>query len=163
MSPNDITSQACLVFAAGFPYAGSRLSKRTWCAFSDRTAPHVVQYLLCRVSTNKVKRSERADFDSTTTIQANRGSYMFVVIDDRESVTQGYAAGFDREGEVSIGFSSKDFRDWLECAVGNDVLAIGAFILGDCSDRTSMATITTSRWQTRCAAPSTAISYSIAR
>jgi len=30
---------------------------------------------------------------------------MFVVIDDRESVTQGYAAGFDREGEVSIGFS----------------------------------------------------------
>ena len=122
-----------------------------------------MQYLLCRVSTNKVKRSERADFDSTTTIQANRGSYMFVVIDDRESVTQGYAAGFDREGEVSIGFSSKDFRDWLECAVGNDVLAIGAFILGDCSDRTSMATITTSRWQTRCAAPSTAISCSIAR
>lgn len=122
-----------------------------------------MQYLLCRVSTNKVKRSERADFDSTTTIQANRGSYMFVVIDDRESVTQGYAAGFDREGEVSIGFSSKDFRDWLECAVGNDVLAIGAFILGDCSDRTSMVTTTTSRWQTRCGAPSTAISYSIAR
>ena len=63
---------------------------------------------------------------------------MFVVIDDRESVTQGYAAGFDREGEVSIGFSSKDFRDWLECAVGNDVMAIGAFILGDCTDRTSI-------------------------
>jgi two-component system, OmpR family, flagellar system response regulator FtcR len=63
---------------------------------------------------------------------------MFVVIDDRESVTQGYAAGFDREGEVSIGFSSKDFRDWLECAVGNDVKAIGAFILGDCTDRTSI-------------------------
>ena len=97
-----------------------------------------MQYPLCRVSKNKVKRSERAGFDSTTTIQANRGSYMFVVIDDRESVTQGYAAGFDREGEVSIGFSSKDFRDWLECAVGNDVLAIGAFILGDCSDRTSI-------------------------
>ena len=73
---------------------------------------------------------------------------MFVVIDDRESVTQGYAAGFDREGEVSIGFSSKDFRDWLECAVGNDVMAIGAFLLGDCSDRTSTATITTSRSQT---------------
>src|SRR3954471_5622727 len=63
---------------------------------------------------------------------------MFVVIDDRESVTQGYAAGFDREGVVSIGFSSKDFRDWLECAVSNDVMAIGAFILGDCTDRTSI-------------------------
>lgn len=63
---------------------------------------------------------------------------MFVVIDDRESVTNGYAAGFDREGVVSIGFSSKDFRDWLECAVGNDLMAIGAFILGDCSDRTSI-------------------------
>jgi len=63
---------------------------------------------------------------------------MFVVIDDRESVTQGYAAGFDREGVVSIGFSSKEFRDWLECAVGNDVMAIGAFLLGDCSDRTSI-------------------------
>jgi DNA-binding response OmpR family regulator len=61
---------------------------------------------------------------------------MFVVIDDRESVTRGYAAGFDREGVVSIGFSSKEFRDWLECAVGNDVMAIGAFLLGDCSDRT---------------------------
>ena len=44
---------------------------------------------------------------------------MFVVIDDRESVTRGYAAGFDREGVVSIGFSSKEFRDWLECAVGD--------------------------------------------
>ena len=63
---------------------------------------------------------------------------MFVVIDDRESVTRGYAAGFDREGVVSIGFSSKDFRDWLECAMGNDVMAIGAFLLGDCSDRTSI-------------------------
>jgi hypothetical protein len=63
---------------------------------------------------------------------------MFVVIDDRESVTRGYAAGFDREGVVSIGFSSKEFRDWLECAVGNDVMAIGAFLLGDCSDRTSL-------------------------
>jgi DNA-binding response OmpR family regulator len=63
---------------------------------------------------------------------------MFVVIDDRESVTRGYAAGFDREGVVSIGFSSKEFRDWLECAVGNDVMAIGAFLLGDCSDRTSI-------------------------
>ena len=55
---------------------------------------------------------------------------MFVVIDDRESVTQGYAAGFDREGEVSIGFSSKDFRDWLECAVGNDVIGDRRIYLG---------------------------------
>jgi DNA-binding response OmpR family regulator len=63
---------------------------------------------------------------------------MFVVIDDREGVTQGYAAGFDREGVVSIGFSSTDFRDWLECAVGNDLMAIGAFLLGDCPDRISI-------------------------
>jgi two-component system, OmpR family, flagellar system response regulator FtcR len=84
-------------------------------------------------------QTERAClFDSITIIQANRGTYMFVVIDDRESVTRGYAAGFDREGVVSIGFSSKEFRDWLECAVGNDVMAIGAFLLGDCTDRTSI-------------------------
>ena len=84
-------------------------------------------------------QTERAClFDSITTIQANRGTYMFVVIDGRESVTRGYAAGFDREGVVSIGFSSKEFRDWLECAVGNDVMAIGAFLLGDCTDRTSI-------------------------
>lgn len=63
---------------------------------------------------------------------------MFVVIDDRQGVIQGYAAGFDREGIVSIGFSSTDFRDWLECAVSTDLGAIGAFILGDCSDRTSL-------------------------
>lgn len=63
---------------------------------------------------------------------------MFVVIDDREGVTQGYAAGFDREGIVSIGFSSTDFRDWLEGAVGNDLTAIRAFLLGDCPDRISI-------------------------
>lgn len=63
---------------------------------------------------------------------------MFIVIDDRESVTKGYAAGFGREGVTSIGFSSKEFRDWLECAVCNDVMAIGAFLLGDCSERTSI-------------------------
>lgn len=63
---------------------------------------------------------------------------MFVVIDDREGVTQGYAAGFDREGVVSIGFTSTDFRDWLEGAVGNDLTAIRAFLLGDCPDRTSI-------------------------
>jgi DNA-binding response OmpR family regulator len=63
---------------------------------------------------------------------------MFVIIDDREVVTQGYAAGFDREGIVSIGFSSTDFRDWLECAVSNDLAAIRAFLLGDFPDRTSL-------------------------
>ncbi|MGP9813349.1 response regulator transcription factor [Rhodopseudomonas sp. NSM] len=63
---------------------------------------------------------------------------MFVVIDDRQGVVNGYAAGFDREGIVSIGFSSTDFRDWLECAVSTDLGAIGAFILGDCPDRTSL-------------------------
>lgn len=63
---------------------------------------------------------------------------MFVVIDDREVVTDGYAAGFDREGIVSIGFTSTDFRDWLEGAAGEDLTAIGAFILGDCSDRNSI-------------------------
>lgn len=86
-----------------------------------------------------MSRTERAGcLDSITTILANRGIYMFVVIDDRESVTRGYADGFDREGVVSIGFSSKEFRDWLECAAGNDVMAIGAFLLGDCLDRTSI-------------------------
>jgi DNA-binding response OmpR family regulator len=63
---------------------------------------------------------------------------MFVVIDDRQGVIDGYAAGFNREGVVSIGFSSTDFRDWLECAVSNDLGAIGAFLLGDCVDRTSL-------------------------
>ncbi|AXK81717.1 DNA-binding response regulator [Pseudolabrys taiwanensis] len=63
---------------------------------------------------------------------------MFVVIDDRESVTHGYAAGFGREGVASIGFTSKDFRDWLEGAVGNDLSAINAFLLGDCPDRTTL-------------------------
>jgi DNA-binding response OmpR family regulator len=63
---------------------------------------------------------------------------MFIVIDDRESVTHGYAAGFDREGVASIGFSSKDFRDWLDCAVGTELTAINAFLLGDCPDRTTL-------------------------
>jgi DNA-binding response OmpR family regulator len=77
-------------------------------------------------------------FGSLTSIRAGRGVNMFVVIDDREIVTRGYAAGFGREGIESIGFSSVDFREWLDAAMGNDVSAIGAFILGDCMDRTSI-------------------------
>src|SRR3954447_4839300 len=103
------------------------------------------QCALCRISTScvasvEIKQTERACLARLHRIiwRTHRGTYMFVVIDDRESVTHGYAAGFDREGVVSIGFSSKDFRDWLECAVVNDLMAIGAFLLGDCSDRTSI-------------------------
>lgn len=63
---------------------------------------------------------------------------MYVIIDDRDSVTQSYTSGFSREGVASVGFWSEDFQDWLHGAAGTDLSAVDAFLLGDCQDRTTL-------------------------
>jgi DNA-binding response OmpR family regulator len=57
---------------------------------------------------------------------------MYVVVDNRQSVTESYASGFGREGLASVGFEPKDFLDWLNVCGCGDLLAADAFLLGDC-------------------------------
>src|SRR5256885_11641282 len=69
----------------------------------------------------------------------NRGDrLMYIIVDDRESVTNSYVGGLVREGVSSIGFSSGEFWDWLQSANESDLAAVDAFLLGDCDARGSL-------------------------
>ena len=63
---------------------------------------------------------------------------MIVIVDDRESVNGGYAAWFDREGVSATGLSPSDFDNWVKTVSDPDLLAVEAFLLGDCSNRQSL-------------------------
>jgi len=60
---------------------------------------------------------------------------MYVVVDSRNSVTEGYMAGFAREGFASLGLDSSDFKDWLSSASDDDIDAVQGFILGELDER----------------------------
>jgi two-component system, OmpR family, flagellar system response regulator FtcR len=79
---------------------------------------------------------------------------MYVIIDDRENVATSYIGGLDREGVPSVGFSSAEFLAWLEAASDDDLLAIDAFLLGDCDTRGNLPRIV----RKRCRAPIIALS-----
>jgi two-component system, OmpR family, flagellar system response regulator FtcR len=69
----------------------------------------------------------------------NRGEgLMYIIVDDRESVANSYIGGLVREGVSSFGFSSSEFRDWLQSASDSDLAAIDAFLLGDFEARGSL-------------------------
>lgn len=69
---------------------------------------------------------------------AKQGRLMYIIVDDRESVTNSYVGGLVREGVSSIGFSSGEFWDWLQSANESDLAAVDAFLLGDCDARGSL-------------------------
>jgi DNA-binding response OmpR family regulator len=56
---------------------------------------------------------------------------MFVIIDDREIVTTGYAASLNREGIASTGLAPEAFRDWVESVSEPDLKAVEAFLISD--------------------------------
>lgn len=56
---------------------------------------------------------------------------MYIVVDDRQSVTGSYASGFSREGVASIGFGASDFLDWLQVCGAGDLNATEAFLIGE--------------------------------
>lgn len=58
---------------------------------------------------------------------------MIVIVDDRNIVTDAFRSSFDREGIPAAGFSGGDFEGWVEAAANEDVMAINAFLLGQCS------------------------------
>jgi DNA-binding response OmpR family regulator len=60
---------------------------------------------------------------------------MYVVVDQRPEVVEGYTASFNREGFSAMGFCSNEFTDWLNTADNNDVAAIESFVLGDFTGR----------------------------
>jgi DNA-binding response OmpR family regulator len=60
---------------------------------------------------------------------------MIVIVDERESVNGGYTSWFDREGISATGIAPSDFDNWVKSVSECDMLAIEAFLLGDCRDR----------------------------
>jgi DNA-binding response OmpR family regulator len=60
---------------------------------------------------------------------------MIVIVDDRESVSEGYTAWFDREGVSATGLNPSDFSNWVRTVSDLDILAVEAFLLGDCHQR----------------------------
>ncbi len=58
---------------------------------------------------------------------------MIVIVDDRNLVTDAFRSSFDREGVPAAGFSGGDFEGWVEAAANEDLGAINAFLIGQCS------------------------------
>lgn len=60
---------------------------------------------------------------------------MFIIVDDREIVTSGYASGFKREGVSSLGLPPREFGDWVSTTPQEELSAVEAFLIGDCEER----------------------------
>jgi DNA-binding response OmpR family regulator len=57
---------------------------------------------------------------------------LLVLVDCREPVLASYASAFRKEGMVMMGLAPEDFSDWLGSAAETDILAVEAFLLGEC-------------------------------
>jgi two-component system, OmpR family, flagellar system response regulator FtcR len=65
----------------------------------------------------------------------NKWGAMYIIVDDRNIVTGGYASSFDREGVTTTGIDPMEFSEWLSKASESDVEAVEAFLIGDCLGR----------------------------
>jgi two-component system, OmpR family, flagellar system response regulator FtcR len=63
---------------------------------------------------------------------------MFIIVDERELVTNGYACHFGKEGISSTGFCSGQFIDWVDSAIEADLAAVEAFLIGECPEREAL-------------------------
>jgi two-component system, OmpR family, flagellar system response regulator FtcR len=64
---------------------------------------------------------------------------MIIFVDDRTDVTEAYRASFGREGVSAASFSPSDFDSWFHSTSGPDLAAVEAFILGDFTQRETVA------------------------
>jgi DNA-binding response OmpR family regulator len=64
---------------------------------------------------------------------------MIVVVDERATVTEGYASWFDREGISACGLAPGEFESWVSAVSEADMRSVEAFLLGDCANRTGLA------------------------
>jgi two-component system, OmpR family, flagellar system response regulator FtcR len=60
---------------------------------------------------------------------------MIVIVDERQTVLNGYTAWLCREGISATGLAPHDFRQWVITAPERDIGAVEAFLLGDFQDR----------------------------
>lgn len=70
---------------------------------------------------------------------------MIVIVDERESVTDGYIALFGREGVSATGFCPSEFSNWISGLAEPDMRAIEAVLIGDCASRNVMARLVRGR------------------
>ncbi|MCJ2093286.1 response regulator transcription factor [Methylobacterium sp. J-072] len=63
---------------------------------------------------------------------------MYVIMDERPMVTDGYVASFSREGVSAVGLRATDFKGWLQTAREPDLDAVQGFLLGDCEQRPAL-------------------------
>lgn len=61
------------------------------------------------------------------------------MVDERQIVTAGYMASFNREGIPSLGLFAGEFQDWLQSASRADLDAVQGFVIGDFQERVSCA------------------------
>ncbi|WP_310620284.1 response regulator transcription factor [Flexibacterium corallicola] len=60
---------------------------------------------------------------------------MYLIVDEQQLVTEGYASGFEREGISTSGFTPDDFLEWIETAPDTDFDAVEAILVGDCGEK----------------------------
>ncbi len=68
-------------------------------------------------------------------IHYDSGKLMIVIVDERETVLNGYTSWFCREGVSATGLAPQDFRQWVNTAAEPDIDAVEAFLLGDFQNR----------------------------
>jgi len=72
---------------------------------------------------------------------------MYIVIDDRVLVTEGYQSLFTGEGVPAIGFTPSRFQEWVEDTPADHLNTVEAFLIGDCAERASFPTMIRRRSQ----------------
>lgn len=60
---------------------------------------------------------------------------MYVIIDERPIVVDGYTSSFKREGICMMGVDPREFAEWIGAVSAADAQAIDAFLIGDCENR----------------------------
>lgn len=60
---------------------------------------------------------------------------MIIIVEQGETLMDGDALGFGREGISAEGVAASDFEDWVRTAPEPDMLAVEAFLLGEFSER----------------------------
>lgn len=73
---------------------------------------------------------------------------MYIVIDTRDVVANGYKSGFEREGLACTTFAGPDFAEWLQSISDADLQSVQAIIVGDAVDRLGVPALVRTRAKT---------------
>jgi DNA-binding response OmpR family regulator len=63
---------------------------------------------------------------------------MYVIVDERRLVIDGFVSSFKREGICMIGVDPKEFGGWIGAIDAKDLLAIEAFLVGESDERLAL-------------------------